>query len=529
MVFPVNNDFYSYDTEKLIWKEIKTCDIPPLPRDRHVAVVYNRSIYIFGGYDGFNRVNDFFEYNVDCDSWQEVIFDGRDGPPTPRHSHSAVVYEDCLYVFGGYDGNYKNDFYKFNFTKNHWSKIKHNDSEIWPSSRYRTSCTVVGDKMYMFGGHDGQQQLNDFYYYHFNMKKWFLINYPKSFGPSPRDSHILAHSDDSIFLFGGSSGWAKSDFYQFEINKEEWKTIKHDDGVKPSCRFWHVGAVVNDKLYIFGGYDGKIRLNDFYFFVISKDKESSATNMLKFVNNAQFSDVILEFPEEEYWDKKRIYAHRIILSKYSYFERLIDDLCGYDDNDEEAKFIVEEFPEECSKNHLPFIHGRIDPSNSSEINSDSDFPPEEEKESPSQEYDESSNDFDYGEDLSEDMDKSDVELPLKIKMEQISYDTCLSIMKYIYTDSWEVVIENAMSLFQAAEIFQIHKLKELCERKISGGINVENVAHVLMQAHMTKSDNLEEMALKYVISKFDEVSKTESFLKMVTQHPELAVEVLKRR
>jgi hypothetical protein len=61
-----------------------------------------------------------------------------------------------------------------------------------------------------------------------------------------------------------------------------------------------VGAVVNDKLYIFGGYDGKIRLNDFYFFVISKDKESSATNMLKFVNNAQFSDVILEFPEEEY-------------------------------------------------------------------------------------------------------------------------------------------------------------------------------------------------------------------------------------
>mmetsp|Transcript_27678 Transcript_27678/g.27541 ORF Transcript_27678/g.27541 Transcript_27678/m.27541 type:complete len:104 (+) Transcript_27678:79-390(+) len=74
MVLQGNNDFYSFDTEKLVWKQIKTCDIPPISRDRHVAVVYNRSIYIFGGYDGFNRVNDFYEYNVDTESWQEVIF-----------------------------------------------------------------------------------------------------------------------------------------------------------------------------------------------------------------------------------------------------------------------------------------------------------------------------------------------------------------------------------------------------------------------------------------------------------------------
>ena len=32
-------------------------------------VVHNRSIYIFGGYDGFNRVNDFYEYNIDNNTW----------------------------------------------------------------------------------------------------------------------------------------------------------------------------------------------------------------------------------------------------------------------------------------------------------------------------------------------------------------------------------------------------------------------------------------------------------------------------
>lgn len=40
-------------------------------------VVHNRSIFIFGGYDGFNRVNDFFEYNIDDNSWEEVVNFGK--------------------------------------------------------------------------------------------------------------------------------------------------------------------------------------------------------------------------------------------------------------------------------------------------------------------------------------------------------------------------------------------------------------------------------------------------------------------
>lgn len=97
--------------------------MPPSPRDRHVSVVHKDSIFIFGGYDGFNRVNDFFEYNIIQNSWQEVLHSGRGNPPSPRHSHSAVVYNDSMYIFGGYDGKYKNDFFRFNFLTNEWSEI----------------------------------------------------------------------------------------------------------------------------------------------------------------------------------------------------------------------------------------------------------------------------------------------------------------------------------------------------------------------------------------------------------------------
>lgn len=151
----------------------------PSPRDRHVAgkvfevlrgvvVVHNRSIFIFGGYDGFNRVNDFYEYSIDNASWQEVA--GGGAPPTPRHSHSAVVYEDSMYVFGGYDGHYRNDFYRYNFGTNTWSQtqLKPNGNGVWPKSRYRTSTTVYKDMMFLFGGHDGARQLNDFYCFNFS-------------------------------------------------------------------------------------------------------------------------------------------------------------------------------------------------------------------------------------------------------------------------------------------------------------------------------------------------------------------------
>lgn len=175
------------------------------------------------------------------------------------------------------------------------------------------------------------------------------------------------------------------------------------------------------------------------------------------------------------------------------------------------------------------------------------YAPEEQKERVLEEIDESKDDIEFTEEGSlkdsivekysnetppiEDYlsDEDDVELPLKIKMEEISYDTCLDIIRYIYTDYCEVLLENAMKLMKAASLFKIHRLRELCERKISSSITTDNVASILIQAHTTKAENLKEMSISFIISKFDQVSKSEAFLTMVGSYPDLAVEVLKRR
>jgi hypothetical protein len=47
---------------------------------------------------------------------------------------------------------------------------------MWPKSRYRTATTVMGHNMYMFGGHDGARQLNDFFIFDFGTENWTLLD-----------------------------------------------------------------------------------------------------------------------------------------------------------------------------------------------------------------------------------------------------------------------------------------------------------------------------------------------------------------
>lgn len=96
--------------------------------------------------------------------------------------------------------------------------------------------TVFKDMMFLFGGHDGAKQLDDFYYYHFVKELWVKIDYTGGVPPSPRDSHVIVTSGDSLFLFGGSTGMARNDFYEFDIEARTWNLVKKRGGDPPIAR-----------------------------------------------------------------------------------------------------------------------------------------------------------------------------------------------------------------------------------------------------------------------------------------------------
>lgn len=97
-----------------------------------------------GGFDGTARVSDFWAFDFSTMTWREVLaLQGR--PPTPRHSHAAVVHSHSMFIFGGYDGSYKNDISEFDFTLSRWGVVP--TAGRRPRARYRATCVVHKNSM----------------------------------------------------------------------------------------------------------------------------------------------------------------------------------------------------------------------------------------------------------------------------------------------------------------------------------------------------------------------------------------------
>jgi N-acetylneuraminic acid mutarotase len=56
-------------------------------------------MFMFGGYGGSGRLDDFYEFNFETKVWSKVRYNG----PSPgvRENNGVVEYKGCLYLFGG--------------------------------------------------------------------------------------------------------------------------------------------------------------------------------------------------------------------------------------------------------------------------------------------------------------------------------------------------------------------------------------------------------------------------------------------
>ncbi len=78
--------------------------------------------------------------------------------PDARWGHSAAVYEGKMYIFGGRNHDDLNDIYSFDFEERRWARV---DTTCNPEPRRRHSAAFIGRTMVMFGGFDGNF-FNDF-------------------------------------------------------------------------------------------------------------------------------------------------------------------------------------------------------------------------------------------------------------------------------------------------------------------------------------------------------------------------------
>ena len=116
------------------WRQhTNTKGIIPGPRSGAASVVVGNKLYVFGGYGGSGRLADFFEFDFDTKTFQEIEMAGHH--PGVRENNGVVLYKNRLYIFGGYNGNdWLNDFHEFDLQTKVWRKIE--PAGACPSPRF---------------------------------------------------------------------------------------------------------------------------------------------------------------------------------------------------------------------------------------------------------------------------------------------------------------------------------------------------------------------------------------------------------
>lgn len=84
---------------QLRWEKVETSGPKPEARANHCSAVLGSKLYIFGGWNGTNRLNDVTVLDADTWTWQKL--QPRGVPPPPRAGMTLTRIHDRLYLYGG--------------------------------------------------------------------------------------------------------------------------------------------------------------------------------------------------------------------------------------------------------------------------------------------------------------------------------------------------------------------------------------------------------------------------------------------
>uniref|UniRef100_A0A0R3S182 Kelch domain-containing protein n=1 Tax=Elaeophora elaphi TaxID=1147741 RepID=A0A0R3S182_9BILA len=255
LVIQTNNDKAAHSSEsEKTW---------PYQRYGHTVVGYEGKAYLWGGRnDEFGACSKMYCFDPETISWSVIPCDGE--APSARDGHSAVVVDDLMFMFGGFEEHsqrFSQETYAYNFKQKKWYEVK-TTGELPQWRDFHTAC-VIKKKMYIFGGrsdlHGALHSSRDYYsdiLKVLNLKtgRW---EDPKVTGDCPcgRRSHSAWVHNNKMYIFGGYLGTENrhlNELHEFDPTTSCWHRLK-PFGIGPSPRRRQCAVVVGERVFLFGG------------------------------------------------------------------------------------------------------------------------------------------------------------------------------------------------------------------------------------------------------------------------------------
>lgn len=278
-------------------------NLTPPELDSHSACLYEDGtaawMVVFGGYAAGERSSNVYTLNLASEKWKQAQ---TSKGPEGRSNHTAVIFKDHMYVFGGTndEGEKLRDFWKLDMRTYHWEEVI-GQGEV-PSGRSGHSCVIYNDVMIIFGGmKDITKETNDMYSYQFENNTWGLFQFEHQIKDPVSNEQLEEFKKSRISPNKGPSPTTKSPLLKrMTLDNSPTKAVqrKNTDGSPPEGtvnvmkkkktlydgpaspvtgrirahpphpRDGHSAVISNNVMVIFGGDRHQMPFNDTYVYFL---------------------------------------------------------------------------------------------------------------------------------------------------------------------------------------------------------------------------------------------------------------------
>jgi len=190
------NSILKFDFATNEWNEVRPKGkIVPSRRGKHFAFVKEKSMFVYGGESSmYKSWQDIQRFDFETSEWCEVQYYGT-APLVTLHcaSYYNDGIEDSLFIFGG------NDIHKFDFHTNSWSIMK--TPGTTPLGSYGANMAVYERCLYIFGGHDGQTYSNELYKFEIDQCRFIKLEIKAC--PIGRGQSSMIVKQNNLWTTGG--------------------------------------------------------------------------------------------------------------------------------------------------------------------------------------------------------------------------------------------------------------------------------------------------------------------------------------
>lgn len=258
-------NFWRYDPANGTWQQV--ADFGGTPRNYAVAFVAGGKGYVGTGLDDDDEQKDFWEYDPASNRWaRKADFGG-----AARYLATSFTLNDQGYVGTGYTGSYVSDFWRFNPTDaslgidefgnplGSWTQIR-NFAGGAPNPKRRGAVSfVIGSTAYVGTGESNGASQDDFYAYNAETDQWTEIEDLEDYA---RSNAVAFTLNGKGYVATGSSGAGRNDVWEYDPAVDTWTERTEFEG---SARAYAVGFAISSIGFVGTGGSGS-GYDDFWEF-----------------------------------------------------------------------------------------------------------------------------------------------------------------------------------------------------------------------------------------------------------------------